>query len=251
MSDYWNKWLEDFYCKIKDEKISLAKESNKMAVIVEPRKHPLLKYVVYNFSYMLQNKGWSVCIVHGTENEEFVKEECKEIENIYYYNLPYSNLNEKMYNYLLTNETFWETLPTTAEHLLIFQTDTVLLKSDLEEYLKYDFVGAPWKNNHPQGANGGFSLRTRSGMIRACKNVKFQYTNEDGYFTLNCGHLLNLPKRIDGYPDNEVKSRFSVETIYYEEPVGMHSPYKHLKENEVKTILQKAWKRMFKEEIKL
>ena len=273
--EWWKEWLQQNYHKVKDvEPLVLAEIKDtllqtNLAVIIEPRKHELLKWVCWNFMNSLNtaplsgsfpssssslNSGsspssrWELCVVHGSENGEFVKSELNELEKyvtIHYYELPFSNMNEPMYNGLLTNKSFWETLPTDAEHLLIFQTDTILLKGDLTPFLDYDFVGAMWKDNHPHGANGGLSLRKRSAMIRVCSYMKFDpkiHGNEDGYFTLHAANmgLVRLPTTELGMEEgNRVKCRFSMETVYSKDCCGMHKPYDHLPSDLIKEVLKR------------
>jgi hypothetical protein len=248
---WWKEWLEQNYNRVQNNKeshpINKTSSTPKLAVIIEPRKHELLKWVCWNFMNLLSPFGWELCVVHGLDNEEFVQNELQELSQlikIHYYPLPFSNMNETMYNNLLTNKSFWETLPTEAEHLLIFQTDTLLLKGDLSPFLDYDFVGAPWKDNHPHGANGGLSLRRRSGMIRVCTYMKFDaklHGNEDGYFTLHAAAkgLVRLPTTELGFEKgNRLKSRFSVETIFERACCGMHKAYDHLPHEVIKEVVR-------------
>ena len=252
--DIWNDWLVRFYEKVSsslERSDDYVPDSSKVAVMIEMRCDPRLRLVMYNFAYLLRQYGWKFCIVHGTTNEEFVHSELYDLSkvvDISFVKIPYSNLSERQYNMLLTNHLFWSTFPSLVKNILIFQTDTVLLKGDLSEYLKYDFIGAPWANNHPQGANGGLSLRNKNAILNALENVGFRYTNEDGFFTLDCGHLLNLPKTENGLDDQLIKATFSVETIFYPEPCGMHKAYEHLESTCIKDILERAWFRLFQEQ---
>jgi hypothetical protein len=68
----------------------VPKLSNKYCVIIEPRKHPLLKLVCKNFMFLL--KGWGLIVYHGSENEEFVRSELADIPNIRYVNMKVDNL---------------------------------------------------------------------------------------------------------------------------------------------------------------
>jgi hypothetical protein len=46
------------------------------------------------------------------------------------------------YSSILLDVNFWRGLP--GEHILIFQTDSFLLGDGLDEWVDYDYVGAPW-----------------------------------------------------------------------------------------------------------
>ena len=47
-----------------------------------------------------------------------------------------------MLNRLLKSPEFWSELD--AQHVLFFQTDSLLVHGNIEPFLKYDYVGAPW-----------------------------------------------------------------------------------------------------------
>jgi Protein of unknown function (DUF5672) len=81
------------------------------------------------------------------------------------------------YNKIAKSKEFWQSLQ--SKKVLIFQTDSVVIRHGIEEYIKYDYVGAPWRivSNEkiiklresgwlpiPVG-NGGFSLRNVDMMI--------------------------------------------------------------------------------------
>ena len=249
MPNYWCKWLELFYNKVKNMKtIYMTSDINnfkKTAVIIEPRKHPLLKYVLYNFMYFLSPKGWKFQIFCGTDNKEWLEEELQELKDeISIYQLPYSNLNEVMYNILLTNSGFWKSIYGSPEYVLIFQTDCLIFKDDIEDYFKYDMIGAPWKHSPYRGCNGGFSLRNRKEMIKVCEENTYKYENEDGWFSYTNADKLKLP-------DLKDKMKFSMETLYSPNSTGMHAAYKHHFEEDIVKILENHFNNIFNEKIKL
>jgi hypothetical protein len=226
---YWSNYLSQF----KDLPVSffqnITNKTDKFCIIVEPRCHELLIPVIKNFMCLLKSKGYGLMIFHGTENEEFIKKGLEGWPNtIYYIPLNKSNLTIEMYNELFKSSSFWQTIQSYGcEHALIFQTDTVLLKDTVDDYLKYDYIGAPWriKYYYPFGCheigNGGLSLRRVETMINIIrkKDDNEHNGNEDGYFGFRClryGYTL---------PSCSVASSFSVETIYYHDPCGMHKPH--------------------------
>lgn len=125
-------------------------------VLVEPRPHPALEFVLRNFRYFLPS--WRVILVHGTENERFVKEVVSKVHGTFeFVNCGVNDLPAKAYNTLFTRPKFWTSLGD-LEWVLIAQTDTMLLKpaeTPLEELIekKLHFVGAPW--NFSCGVCGG------------------------------------------------------------------------------------------------
>ena len=52
---------------------AFAPTSDKMAIVIEPRRSPLMEYVVRNAAFYLDNK-WRLRVYHGTENADFVRE---------------------------------------------------------------------------------------------------------------------------------------------------------------------------------
>jgi len=210
----------------------IPKETNKHCVILEPRKHPRLIPVIKNFAYLLQKKGWGLIIIFGTNNEEFVRKGLEGWANVKLIRMMAENLTSNEYSDILCSPTFWELLISVGcQHSLIFQVDTVLLKDEVDDFLEYDYVGAPWcvKWFGLDLGNGGLSLRKTLKMLeitRQCSRTAMTsfgeryLMNEDIFFSfyLNRFRTGNLPSIEDAL-------RFSVETVYYEDPCGMHQPH--------------------------
>lgn len=224
--------------------------TDKFCVIIEPREHPLLIKVIKNFIYLLQNKGWGLIIFHGIDNENYVKTHLHNWKNVKYINLLVSNLSVNDYNNIMTNVNFWIKLRSlNCIHSLIFQCDTILLKDNINDFLKYDFIGAPWCvkwYNINGGYNGGLSLRNVDCMIDIIKNsspiIILQnnlLVNEDIFFAF----YLDKFRKYLCLPDRDTAKTFSVETVYYENPTGMHQPHveKFPNKNEFIRILSKRY----------
>lgn len=72
----------------------------------------------------------------------------------------------------LTKAWVWEQLAP-AGHVLIFQSDSILCSNSLlkvDDFLQYDFVGAPIDPAYGEGFNGGLSLRNRSMVLDIIQN---------------------------------------------------------------------------------
>ena len=68
----------------------------------------------------------------------------------------------------LTNLWLYETVLQPAEWLLVFQSDSILCansRQNIDDYLEYDWVGAPWNPSGRFGGNGGLSLRRVSPIV--------------------------------------------------------------------------------------
>ena len=190
------------------------------AVIVEPRKHKALQFVVTNFLENLSD-DWNIMIFHGTTNEQYVNDILQTLSSnrITTIKLPYANIPVKQYSLLLTSAAFYEAIPT--EVILIFQTDTLIFsknKHKINDFLQYDYVGAPWPPGYtPIGevGNGGLSLRKKSKMLHIINTVPYRDEPEDNYFSRQ---KLYTPT---GY---EARN-FSVEMVFHATSFGCHKPF--------------------------
>ena len=125
-----------------------------------------------------------------------------------------------------------------AEWLLVYQTDSenyrtanrtkltrtgmmcASSKGTLDDWLEYDWVGAPWSGDSRYGGNGGLSLRRVSSIITVLQNQRRSELSEpeDVWLTERLGHLPN--SRV---ANGSESLKFSGESIWYEEPLGYHT----------------------------
>jgi len=221
----WSNYLQKFN-KPNSEFFILDNSCvQKFCVIVEPRSMELTILAIKNFLSLLQDKCWGLIFFHGTDNETFIKDKLEGIKNINYFNINKQNLQENEYNDLLCSQDFWKKIKSCgAKHALIFQSDTLLLKNNVDNFLHYDYVGAPWHIKWMgmlEVGNGGLSLRNVDKMLDISKYCpRLQYMkNEDVYFSYWC-----IMREFKIAPVDEAK-KFSVETVYYESPCGLHKPH--------------------------
>ena len=204
------------------------------AVIVEPRKHSCLEYVLNNFNEGLDNR-WQFLIIHGNDNKEFVKNIVDKLttRKITLKNINVGNYSIEEYNLLFYDKNFYDLIPT--EIFLVFQTDTlVCLKNKhlINEFLQYDYVGAPWAHyvgvprDDKRVGNGGLSLRRKTKMLEILekgKHLKLQPNGthwcEDVFFSLIS---KNIPDLFLYRPDFEKAKKFAVETVFHNESFGTH-----------------------------
>lgn len=202
------------------------------AVIIEPREHNALSFVLRNILENLDDT-WNILIFHGTKNENFVKNIIKDklfsySARISIQNLGMDNLSFDHYNKILCNHDFISMIPT--EVFLIFQTDSMInprYKDLIHTFLHYDYVGAPWIDGTV--GNGGFSLRRRSKMLECIQRGVDYTVNEDQFYS-NSVHNLNKPPP-------ELAALFSVETIYSKVFFAVHKPWS-LKPLELKQLCE-------------
>lgn len=205
------------------------------ALIIEPRKHFALEYVLNNFTKNL-NHEWQFVILHGNNNEDFVKNITDKIPNkkITLINLKVDNLTTAEYNALFYDKSFYNYIPT--EMFLVFQTDTLICekyKDRINDFLKYDYVGSPWRNGNV--GNGGFSLRRKCKMLDVldkCSHLKMytstQLWNEDAYFSEKINDEYELYK-----PSFEEAKKFGMETVFSNDVFGIHNCWKWLRQDEL------------------
>lgn len=136
------------------------------------------------------------------------------------------------YNLLLTDHgsEFWNNF-IHYDRVLIFQSDSGLLKSGIEDFLEYDYIGAPYPY-FPFVGNGGLSLRNPKTMLHICTNYPWNRDcGEDLYFTKimannNIGKLAPI----------EIAKKFSVESEFELNTLGYHKPWYYLGEDKWNTI---------------
>lgn len=130
------------------------------AVIVETRKVPGFGKIVRNHLQFLP-ADWKLEVYCSAENKTFVEQELLGLDyHIADNTVVIKNTND--YNKLLMGLPFWEPL-LKYERVLVFQTDSELLRPGIEEFLKWDYVGAPWPFDM-RGGNGGLSIRNPKAM---------------------------------------------------------------------------------------
>ena len=208
------------------------------AVLIEYRCFPHLEFLIRNAILKL-GKKWSFTIVCGRLNHEFIKNMCSDISlNIKIILTPFDNLYPSEYSSFLASRDFWNRLY--GKKILIYQEDSIIFKKNIEDFLHWDYIGAPWtfesNNNLNNVGNGGLSLRTKDVMtkilttisitktkinestIQYMKNTNSSIIPEDVYFSKNMEDL-----RIGKIADRCSALKFSTESISNENSFGGHN----------------------------
>lgn len=186
------------------------------AVIIEPRQHYALRFAVKNAMHHLP-RTWAVHVYHGSINGAFARAVLSNMGNIQYHNLEIEHMTIRGYNELLTNRSFWESVR--AENILLFQTDNMLLKGDIESFMQWDYIGAPWHLENERWSkmrdvmrigvgNGGLCFRKASAVLRVIDKYKSQTTSseqEDVFF------VKWMEKEGMQIPERQVAYKFCVE----------------------------------------
>jgi len=224
-----------FMKQIKLPKISLDKKFE--AVLIEYRLFPHLEFLIRNAIYKL-GSNWSFTVICGNVNYSFILAMCNKISpNVKVIKTNHDNLTTSEYSKLLASLQFWNLLK--GEKILIYQEDSFIFKKNIVDFLKYDFIGAPFQrhlNDTPNSVgNGGLSLRTKKVMIKIISTISIEKTlynsstqrymklvnatvaPEDVYFSKNMQEL-----KIGSVADWNTASLFSSETVFNGNSFGGH-----------------------------
>lgn len=119
------------------------------------------------------------------------------------------------------NQYIIEQLPlhATATHYIILQYDGFILNPSQwdDDYLRYDYVGAPWPNyEYHRVGNGGFSLRSRRLIHVTSTYARLRSLGEaeDVFIGRTIRPLLEVRNQVSFAPE-DVAARFSFESPCY------------------------------------
>ena len=186
------------------------------AVITETRQFD--PQIIRDHLSMLPN-DFELVVFCGQNNLRCFQEfDCKKYITVI------NNLND--YNRLLTSTFFWDKLQQ-YDRVLIFQTDSKILRKGIEEFYKYGYIGAPWKFQE-KGGNGGISLRDPKESLETIHKTPYHpgLGYEDVYFS---NHMPNVA------PRSECK-KFSCETIYELGTFAIHAIKNYMTHEQIKEI---------------
>ena len=204
-------------------------------VLIEFRILSHLEFLLPNMILKLGN-NWSYTIVCGIDNYDFMKSLANKLSpNIKIIKLEYNKIDIDKYNQILTSTYFWNLF--TGSKILIWQEDSCVFGSNINDFIKWDYIGAAWpRNDNSYGVgNGGFSLRSKSIMIDIINKEKpedtltyykydLKFIPEDVYFTTNM-----IKYKIGKLATKNEAIKFSDEQYQYSESFGGHNFYTHNK----------------------
>lgn len=208
------------------------------AVLIEYRNFPHIEFILRNNINKLGSE-WSHTIICGILNYEYILKITDNISsNIKVIKTPYENLNQSTYSKFLSTIEFWNFFE--GEKILIYQEDSIIFKSNINDFMHWDYIGAPWPKNQNDNincvGNGGFSLRTKQCMIDVIKKISLENTifesstlnfmknckmvlgPEDVYFSLNM-----IRYNIGKVSDWDSAYKFSSESISNQNSFGGHN----------------------------
>ncbi|HEX6756764.1 MAG TPA: DUF5672 family protein [Mycobacteriales bacterium] len=221
MSPY-GEFLVDFERKHGDHTHRNDPGNTKAALIIETRPLFFLPKVIRNVMYFL-GREWNLHVLTGPMAYDFVGSSLPGW-NVHIDVLPWNpiGLSKRDYSRYLTIREFWTWLPEPT--VLVFQPDTLLTGPGIEEFLGWDYIGAPCGTfDENYYACGGLSLRSRDAMIAALEGRQpVENEPEDTYFSKK---VRQMGGRM---PDVMTAARFCLESAYVGHPLGVHGTDKFL-----------------------
>ncbi|KAH8194845.1 hypothetical protein TruAng_010978 [Truncatella angustata] len=153
--------------------------ASKVALLVENRPNPILAPLLLHFMSVVP-PDWRFRFMGSTESVAFVNKSVairEQVNNgkldLTYIPSNMSTIGQEMISRFLTTLWLYEVVLQPAEWLLVFQTDSILCansRQNINDYLDYDWIGAPWNVGGRYGGNGGLSLRRVSAIIEILRD---------------------------------------------------------------------------------
>lgn len=243
------------------------KTTNKLAVVALPvlqSKYAPIEFVTRTLMRRL-GPDWALQIFYIPPVDDQVRERLGNPKNVIF--TPFTLHGQEITDgtavtygesnvFLVDPDDMWRHIDERHEHVLIYEEDTLLLKSKcVDKFLDYDYVGSPWANWIPnkmprflahgrEGGNGGFSIRSRKRNLEEA--VKLQ-ENPQKMFDPSTGGMfgaedasmsMRLQRTDDAkLADLNTAKGFSVESIYDSSPCAIHKPWKYMTAKQFDSLL--------------
>ena len=192
---------------------------NKLAMIIEPRCHHRLKWTIINTLHFL-GEDYDLLFIGSHSSVKYMKKKLPDIE-CHVETIHTDNLNSIDYSKIMMNKSLIEKY--NYEHIIVFQTDSILLKPLPDYIYSHNYIGAidyMKRNNKSimKVYNGGFSYRKRSFLLHCLDNISMHDINayrrnndmvlfdedvmEDFYYS-NCLYIQNEEININIFGQNQ------------------------------------------------
>jgi hypothetical protein len=236
----WYEFIEDTFDTVKRFRLdTIPEESKYFAVFVDDRRHPYMEYVIRNVMYFL-GKGWGLQLFVWPENRFYVESAVKDLEYVHITEMSFEEFEGNLVDDVKRRETFWSSVK--GERQLFFDIDTLLCNGNVNEFLKYDYIGAPWLEGYAVSpvcrvGSGGLSLRKKEAMMDISRTTNIRpvlIAEEDIFYSVN----IQLRKDKYSIPSVEEAMKFAVEGIYCAEPFGLHKAWVSLESQQLKRLLK-------------
>jgi uncharacterized protein DUF5672 len=191
-------------------------ENTRAAVLVETRPHFLTPKVIKNVMYFLGPR-WNLHVICSNHSADYLRGALPGWD-VRFIKMPGLGVRLSWDDYaaMKMSPGFWGLFR--EDKVLVFETDSLLSGPNVDDFIDYDFVGAPC-GRFDEGyiANGGLSIRTRQVMLDCLSHFTPEPGIAEDVFFTNAVRALGA-----AMPDYETATRFSVESIYTAHPVGVH-----------------------------
>lgn len=135
----------------------------------------------------------------------------------------YSLANRETISQMMTDIHLYRDILAPAESLLIFQPDSIFCANaptTLNDFLEWDWIGAPWSKTAEYGGNGGLSLRKVSKILQVLEHKK-RRTGDGALEDLWLATQLHALPEFH-MPNANISKTFSVESVWDDSPLGYH-----------------------------
>ncbi|OAA53824.1 hypothetical protein SPI_09269 [Niveomyces insectorum RCEF 264] len=181
---------------------------SKVGLLIENRPSPILAPLMLHFISVVP-PDWRFRFMGSIESVEAINRSVAIREQVRagkldltYIPANMSTGSQEEISRFLTTRWLYEVVLQPAEWLLVFQTDSILCANsqhNINEYLDYDWIGAPWSTTSRWGGNGGLSLRRVSAILEILREqVRVDGSDpEDVWMAERLGHRVGA-KVADG-----------------------------------------------------
>jgi hypothetical protein len=256
MSEIYESVLHLFSEKIKPtQEILYYENSDKVAVIIDPRYDALMEAVIRQHMFFLNRHGWNLLVISHASHADQIRADFPNCifmtidESLIYYRDGKPNITLTSYNNIMLNLDFWKIVP--SENILIFQKDCFMYKMFDEKFLEYDYVGARaplcvLENDKTMYLmNGGLSFRKKTAMIDCLQHCSFEQIyekidmkkiidtkylfnkSEDIFFSLACPFLHKNMPPFDEIPFFSIEGEYCIDAACKH---GWNQSHQHTRE---------------------
>ena len=131
----------------RDVKLNFNTSGRLIICLVEFRPQKEIEHVMAAILKIYKPDEIGIAIMYGNKNKDFVEDLFKNWNNIIFIHKPYDNIDRGIYSQLLKQPQFYENFESWS-HVLIYQTDALILRKIDDIYFDYDYIGAPWTHTN-------------------------------------------------------------------------------------------------------
>jgi len=235
---YLLRKYEDIILKLPYPNIEYSENKNKTLLFIDNRYDSSFIYLLILFLYSV-DISWNITVFTTEANKDYYLNDFKRLNitgNIILLEENISNIDN--YSKLLKTHIFWKNIK--EDNCLIFQYDSFAMSKFDNNFLNYNYIGAPWDHtpalfDEIKFGNGGTSFRKTRIMEYLCKkyeskDIKKNYP-EDVFFA-----ELLYEEKLNNCTIN-IAEQFSFENIYNKNSVYGHQIYKSISYNNLEKFI--------------